>query len=167
MTRLVHRTLIAVLATSATSAACAHARRELSPSGAAEVQAGVSQTLALLQRYWAARQWDSLVTLYADDARFRWIENGQVRYRSRAAIRSGLSSLPPGMRLETTYRDTEITAISPDIASLATRFETRMTDSASARGFTFGGAITMTLIKQSGAWRILEGHTSAPVERPR
>ena len=35
-----------------------------------------------------------LETLYADDGRFEWIEDGQIRYRSPADVLAGLAALP-------------------------------------------------------------------------
>ena len=160
--------LRAVLALPVALAACATAARAPQPLPdihAAAIRDSVQQTLDLFRRYSRTQQWDSLVTLYADDPRFRWIENGAVRYRSPSDIRAGLTALPPNTSIESTYRDTEITPIAPGIAMVTTLFQTRFL-SPPAPAFEFGGAITMTLIHRAEGWRILSGHTSAPVRRP-
>lgn len=143
------------------AAACAHAPRTLSATHISAMRDSVQETLGLFRRYSAASQWDSLSRLYVDDARFRWVENGMVRYRSAAEIHQALAALPPNTRIESTYQDTEIIPIAPGIASVVTRFQTRIAD------FSFGGAITMMLIHRDDGWRILGGHTSAPQPRPR
>lgn len=148
------------------AAACARTPRPLSNPHAAAMRDSVHQTLTRFRHYSATRQWDSLVTLYANDARFRWVENGVVRYRSPSLIKEALSTLSSGMRIETTYDDTEIIPIEPGIASVVTLFRTRFVTSAGPQ-FEFGGAITMTLIHQADGWRILGGHTSSPIPRPR
>lgn len=149
-------------------AACATAARTSQPLSdvhAAAIRDSVQQTLQLFRHYSTTRQWDSLVTLYADDPRFRWIENGAVRYRSQLDIRAALAALPPNTSIESTYRDTEITALAPGLASVTTLFQTRFV-SPPAPPFEFGGAITMTLIHSREGWRILNGHTSSPIRRP-
>jgi ketosteroid isomerase-like protein len=147
------------------AAACAHSPRALSEAHVTAMRDSVQQTLARFRQYSAARQWDSLVTLYANDPRFHWVENGVVRYRSPAMIRAGFTSLPSDMRIETTYRDTEIVPIAPGVASVTTLFHTRFVGATSA--FEFGGAMTMTLVHQPDGWRILSGHTSSPIPRTR
>ena len=96
--------------------------------------------------------------------RFTWVEDGAVRYRSAAEIRQALETLPPTMHVETTYSDTEIFALAPGVASVITRFETRFADSAGA-GFSFDGAMTMTLVHGEDGWRFFGGHTSSPKRR--
>jgi len=120
--------------------------------------------LAAFRAHIAAKQWDSVARMYVDDARFRWIEDGVVRYRSAAEVRQALAGLPSGMRVETTYDDTEIVPLALGIATASTLFETRFADS-TGRGFGFGGAITMTLVHETGGWRFLGGHTSSPKPR--
>lgn len=155
-------TLLTALAACATTARTA---QPLSDVHATAIRDSVQQTLDLFRRYSRTRQWDSLVTLYADDPRFRWIENGAVRYRSPSDIQVGLAALPPNTSIESTYRDTEITPIAPGIASVTTLFQTRFV-SPPAPPFEFGGAITMMLIHRPDGWRILSGHSSAPIRRP-
>jgi Domain of unknown function (DUF4440) len=120
--------------------------------------------LTEFQAHMAAKRWDSMAAMYANDARFRWVEDGAVRYRSVAEVRQALAAVPPGMRVETTYEETEIDPLAPGVASVLTRFQTRFVDSAGG-GFGFDGTITMTLVHQADGWRFLSGHTSTPKPR--
>jgi hypothetical protein len=142
---MTHRHIRGILAVLAVTSACAHGPQPLTQTHVAAMQDSVRETLSLFRRHQSTSQWDSLSRLYADDARFRWVENGVVRYRSAADVRQALARLASAMRIETTYQDTEILPIAPGLASVVTRFQTRFGDPA-AGGFTFGGAITMTLI---------------------
>ena len=146
------------------SAACAQPAPELSAGHAAAIRDSVSATLEAFRRYAAASQWDSMTAIYAADSGFRWLENGEVRYRSAAAIRQALSEVPATTRIVTSYQDTEILAVAPGVASMNTRFQTQFVDSTTAP-FSFGGAITMTLVHHPEGWRIVAGHTSAPIPR--
>jgi SnoaL-like domain len=146
------------------SAGCTQPVPELSAGHAAAIRDSVTTTLEAFRRYSAARQWDSLTAIYAAEPGFRWLENGEVRYRSGAEIRQALSGVPATTRIVTSYQDTEILAIAPGIASVNTRFQTQFLDSTTAP-FSFGGAITMTLVHRPEGWRIIAGHTSAPVPR--
>jgi hypothetical protein len=78
-----------------------------------------------------------------------------------AALRKALSSLPPGMRVETTYDSTEIVALAPGIASLTTYYRTEFVGSAAP--VRFGGAISMIWTHEPGGWRIRGGHSSSAV----
>jgi ketosteroid isomerase-like protein len=148
------------------AAACASAGRsasapELSPERAAAVVSGVQATLDAYRKLAAAGRWDALMRLYADDPRFRWVANGAVEARSVAEIRQHFFALAPEARVETTFEDTEIAALSPDLARVVTRFKTRVVDPY-AGGFSFGGILTTTLVRLPDGWKILDGHSSSP-----
>lgn len=136
----------------------------LSEDRAAVIRDSVRATLDSYNRHYTAREWDSVIRFYADDARFAWVEDGVVRYRSTAEIRQALESLPPSMRVETTYGDMDISVLSADVATVVTAFETRFVDAAGAE-FGFGGMITMTLVREQNGWRIFGGHTSSAKRR--
>lgn len=146
------------------SAACARAAPGLSEAHATAIRDSVTATLEDFRRHAADRQWDSMIAIYATDPGFRWLENGEVRYRSAAEIRQALAGVPATTRIVTSYRDTEILALAPGIASVNTLFQTQFLDSATT-SFRFGGAITMTLLHRPEGWRIVAGHTSAPIPR--
>lgn len=144
--------------------ACGRAPATLSDVRSAAIRDSVQALLQSFRTQTAAQEWDSVARLYADDARFRWVEDGVVRYRSAAAVRQALAALPRNVRVETSYRDTEIFAVAPGVASVVTGFETKFTDS-TGTAFSFGGVITMTVVHLDGGWRFLTGHTSSPKPR--
>lgn len=146
------------------SAGCAQPAPQLAAGHAAAIRDSVTMTLEAFRRHSAARQWDSLTAIYDTEPGFRWLENGEVRYRSGAEIRQALSGVPATTRIVTSYQDTEILAVAPGIASVNTQFQTEFLDSTTA-GFSFGGAISMTLVHRPEGWRIIAGHTSGPVPR--
>jgi hypothetical protein len=113
-----------------------------------------------------AGRYDQVAEMYSSDARFRWIESGVVTAKSAAQIATYLKQYPAGMKVKTTYTDTEILPLAPALAQLITAFRTEVGDSA-AGGFAFGGAMTVILIHESGGWKFLQGHASAPVPRGR
>lgn len=125
----------------------------------AATRKGVQATLDAYRELSAAGRWEELMRLYADDPRFRWLSNGRVEARSVEQIRKYFAALPPGTRVETTYQDTEITPIAPGVAMVTTLFQTRLVDSKGG-GFSFGGALTMTLVERADGWKILNGHAS-------
>lgn len=127
--------------------------------GAAAIRKGVQSTLDAYRELSAAGRWDELMRLYADDPRFRWLSNGTVEARSVEQIRKYFASLPPGSRVETTYQDTEIEPLAAGVATVTTLFQTRLVDPQGG-GFSFGGALTMTLVERPDGWKILNGHSS-------
>ena len=144
------------------SGGCAQDRGRLAEAHVVAIRDSVSATLDAFRRYSAAGQWDSVLRIYADDSSFRWLEGGAVVAHNAAQIRQYFSKLPAGMRIETSYQDTEILPIVPGVASVVTKFQTHMSDSTAGPGFTFGGALTMTFVHRDDGWRILNGHASAP-----
>jgi hypothetical protein len=143
---------------------CSSSTAGLQADHAAAIRDSVSQALEAFGRHAAAQQWDSMTAHYATDPEFRWIENGEVRYRSGAEIRQALTEVPPTTRIVTTYEDTEIHAIAPGTAVVNTGFRTEFVDSTTGN-FGFGGAITMMFLHRPEGWRIIAGHTSAPIPR--
>ena len=143
---------------------CQNSSHRLTDSHAEAIQDSVAAALSQFRRYSAAAEWDSVGALYSDVPAFRFFESGQLRYGSAAEVRSALGNLPAGMSITTDYRDTEIQALAPGLALASTMFETTFSDSTGAR-FGFGGALTMLWVHEPGGWRILNGHSSAPVPR--
>lgn len=158
--------LAVVLAGGLAALACASfaGAEETSAARAAAVRQGVQATLDAFCKLSAAGQWEAVMRLYADEPRFVWVTNGVVESRSLDKIRQHFTATPAGTRVETTYSDTEITPLAPGVATVLTRFETRITD-AQGGGFHFGGLLTMTLVERGDGWKILDGHASSPVRR--
>jgi ketosteroid isomerase-like protein len=132
----------------------------------AALRRGVQATLDAYRELSAAGRWEELMRLYADDPRFRWLSNGRVEARSVEQIRKYFAALPPGTRVETTYQDAEITPVAPGVAMVTTLFQTRFVDPKGG-GFSFGGALTMTLVERPDGWKILNGHASGAAAQGR
>jgi len=107
-----------------------------------------------------AGEWGELAEFYADDPRFRWMEDGRVTYDSQEAIVASLvevgSSFTHGS-LE--YSDVEFTALAPGLAAFSARFEQRLVDG-DGGGFSFSGVLGATLVHEPNGWKFLLGHTS-------
>ncbi len=143
---------------------CSPQPSTLTDDQAADVRSRVAAALDDFRRHQAAGAWDSAFALYANDPSFRWVEDGAVRYRSVAEILASLQRLPAGLRIETTYRDVEITALGPGLAYLVAGFDSRFIYTG-GQGFRVGGATTMLFGLRPEGWRILGGHVSSPRER--
>jgi ketosteroid isomerase-like protein len=146
------------------STSCQSSSYRLTDSHAEAIQDSVADVLSQFRQYSAAAEWDSVGAFYSDSPAFRFFESGQLRYGSAAEVRSALDNLPAGTSLTTDYRDTEVQALAPGLALASTMFETTVFDSTGAR-VSFGGAVTMLWVHESGGWRMLNGHSSAPVPR--
>lgn len=106
----------------------------------------------------------AVVDFYSESPTFRFYENGELRYRSAADVRTALESLPPGMRITTEYSDTDIEALAPGLALVRSLFASTI-EGEGGFEFGYGGAVTMLWVHEPGGWRILTGHSSAPVPR--
>ncbi|MDX2193546.1 MAG: nuclear transport factor 2 family protein [Gemmatimonadales bacterium] len=149
------------LAIAAPCVARAQAPAALGAAQAAAIGDSVRAMLAAFNADAAAGRWEAMVGWYDDRPAFRWVENGVVRYRSRDDIRRGLAALPPGLRVETRYTDTEVTALAPGVALLVTAFETTFTGMG-PQPFRFGGLLTATVVRRAEGWRFASGHSSSP-----
>ena len=120
------RSILFVVLSAAPLAACGGvAGGSFTAMHANAVRDSVQATLDAFRRYSAAGQWDSLADLYANDADFRFLEQGMVQYRSPGEIRQALRRVAPGTKIETTYRDTKIVPLAPGVAAVATAFHTK------------------------------------------
>jgi hypothetical protein len=131
---------------------------------AAAIRDSAQATLDTFRRYSAEGQWDSLAGLYADDASFRWLEQGVIQYRSPAQIREAMRRVSPATRIETSYLDTKVVALAPGAAAIATTFHTKFLEAGVQRA-EYGGVLDMVLVHREGGWQILFGHSSSRPQR--
>ncbi|MEO5799181.1 MAG: nuclear transport factor 2 family protein [Gemmatimonadales bacterium] len=138
----------------------------LTPAHSAAITDSVNATLEQFRAAFAARDIDATMRFYADDPRFRWVEDGELRYASKAEVATALRTFVPSLKaIELSYYDPVVTPLAPGVAVVATRFAQKITDSSGVmRGFA--GAMSMTLIHGDSGWRFLVGHTSSLVPRP-
>ena len=68
------------------------------------------------------------------------------------------------MRITTEYSDIAIEALAPGIAIVRSLFESTVRGEGGL-AFTYGGAMTTVWVHEADGWRMLSGHTSAPVGR--
>jgi SnoaL-like domain len=151
------RSIFALAGIVLSQAECTLTSTSLPASHSAAIQDSVRSALATYQRYSAAGQWDSLLTLYTSDSTFRWIEDG--RRGGGAALRTALASLPAGVRVATTYDSMEIVALSPGVAALTTYYRTEFLGYPTP--VRFSGAISMVWAHEAAGWRIRSGHSSS------
>lgn len=143
---------------------CGSDAARLTEARAAAIRDSVAAAMEVFESLGAAADWEAVGDFYADSPAFRFYENGELRYRTADDVRAALLDLPPGMRVSTEYSDTNIAVLGPGLAHVRARFESTFS-SPDGSGFSFGGAVTMLWVHETGGWRILSGHSSAPVPR--
>jgi hypothetical protein len=146
------------------SLACAKGEPAFTEAHAEAMRDSVGVFLEDFRRYSAASQWDSLGALYSDHADFRFLESGELRYESATAIRAAFQQVPVGVRIETTNRNVTVQPIAPGLAVVSSLFDTQFKDSVRTQ-FGYSGALTMVVRHEPAGWRIVSGHSSAPVPR--
>lgn len=150
------------LALAATAWACAPDAPE-NPFDEARRAAITDSVRATLDDFAAAMEvgdWERLAEFYADDPRFRWLEDGRVRYDSKQAIVASLGEAGGSFTHGTLeYTEVEITPLAPGLAAFSARFEQRLVGS-DGGGFSFRGVLGATLVHGPAGWRFLHGHTS-------
>ena len=106
-----------------------------------------------------ARDTTLLRTMYIDDARFEWLEDGELRYPSPDAILSALAGLPGDFVINTEYDRPRVSPVGTSGANVSMQFQTTMGVGPSS--FGFDGVISIVLEKGPTGWRIVGGHTSS------
>ncbi|WP_425152842.1 DUF4440 domain-containing protein [Candidatus Palauibacter sp.] len=136
----------------------------LSEARAASIRDSVATAMDTFREIGSGPDPSAVAGLYSESPTFRFYENGELRYRSAADVRAALEGLPPSMRISTEYSDTDIEALAPGLALVRSLFESTI-EGEGGFEFGYGGAVTMLWTHEPGGWRILSGHTSAPVPR--
>ena len=108
-----------------------------------------------------AADWPSVLRFYADDPRFEWIEDGEVRYASKDAIAPAFEAMVgTGSKIRYVTEPPRIAVLAPNVVNLRTKFETTIIDK-DGKPFAFGGMITIDMIKTTNGWKFLRGHSSS------
>ncbi len=100
-----------------------------------------------------------LRTMYVDDGRFEWIEDGEVRYRSPNEVLAALATLPNDAVMRTEYTGVEVVPVGDTGARVTFQFQTVFGQGPSV--FEFGGMSSLVVEKTPTGWRIVGGHTSS------
>jgi ketosteroid isomerase-like protein len=112
-----------------------------------------------------AKEMEALGALYSNDSTFFWIEAAGLRYRSVKDIREGLQSLTRISEIEFKFYETRIDVLSPTIATVRTEFSQTFVEGTS-KGTTYGGYMTITVVREADGWKFRNGHTSSRFPRP-
>ena len=126
----------------------------------------IRETLKEYETLLNSGNYEDLLRFYADDPRFSFFEDGQVKYSSVEEVASALKQLAqfgPG-RFE--YGEPNIILLCSDVASTSSTFKTTFGEVGKG-GFGFSGVLTAILIKSGSGWRFLVGHTSTEKIRGR
>jgi hypothetical protein len=146
-------------------AACASPER--APT-AAQLAAAESGATALVENWASAGsegRWDDLVTLYADEPGFAWIEQGENRYPDHDAAAAGVAQArDANLTVRTSVEDIVVTPVAPDAAAVRAKVSIVFGDP-SQGGFAFDGMLTGVAIERDGRWMFLQGHLSSPPPR--
>lgn len=130
-----------------------------------EITESVNSLLNDYQAFMSSSNVDSLMSLYSNDPRFHWVEDGKTAYSSAKKIEKGLKGLQRTYsQTNLEFNNTTITPLPPDYASITTHFKQSLADS-SGNGFSFSGIMTITAVKEQSGWKFLIGHVSSPKQR--
>ncbi len=123
-----------------------------------QVEAFLSHYIKTLE----SKDEEAIRGLFASDDRFAWFTDGKRSYSTPDEVLAGMRSYQD-TRFETALSDVRVVLFGTNLASANSTFVTKLTIPGTA-GHTFGGVITWLVEKDpaSGAWKVLQGHTSTP-----
>ena len=169
----ISRRLAPLFALAATFSACAPVKPAatatdsagLSAARTTAVRDSVKTLLAEFTEKMNKSDMDGVAKLYSNDSTFFWIEGAGVRYQSAKDVRDALQSLKNVPEIELKFYETRVDVLSPTIADVRTEFsQTFMIGT--GKGDTYGGYMTITVVREADGWRMRNGHTSSRKPRP-
>ena len=155
---------IAIIFVTLVSLSCSADRIDLTSSQIAEITDEVLNSSQQMRRYSSLGDWDSMKAFYSDSPNFRFYENGTLQYASAEDVRTALSNLPSSTTIQTEYEDTEVRVLSSHLVIVGALYQSHYSDS-SGVSFKWNGALSAIWTKEGEEWRILSGHSSAPLPR--
>lgn len=158
---MINRSML-VVAAALLCVGCAPLRQTAAPAPVVskdEVSAFLTNYLAAI----GSRNATSIRAALVTGDRLAWIEDGKVSYRSADAVIAGLAAFPAGTAIRTELTDLDVVPVGQSGAHAWATFRTTVGEGAAA--FSFGGAISFMLERDSDSWRIVGGHTSSPRRR--
>lgn len=148
-------------------AACAAPRDGLDPAHADAIVDSVRTTLVGYRAAVDALDADAVAAHYLADSTFRWIEDGEIRYRDPAEVAAAIRSFASAVRRTELLLDgTVITPVAPGVAAISTGFAQKVEALDGTVG-GFAGAITAVLVHRGDRWLFQLGHTSSAAARAR
>ena len=126
---------------------------------AAAAADGVKQVFAEFRARLDAGDYTGAAAHYADDPRFAWVEDGQIRYRSRTEVARAFEQLRGMGPVRYAYGEPAVAVLTRDVALLTVPFETTVGEGAQA--YAFGGTMTVTMLRTAAGWQFLLGHSSS------
>lgn len=112
-----------------------------------------------------AKDMEGVGKLYSNDSSFYWVEGGLLQYRSVDEVRESLLTLRSIPEIKLEYYETHIDVLAPTVATVRTEFSQTFMRGV-GKGDTYGGYITMTVVREPDGWKLRNGHTSSVKPRP-
>ena len=106
-----------------------------------------------------AGELDSAGAFVADDSRFRWYEDGVIRYRTPTDLREALQAIAAYGHIRVRADEPNVIVLSPDNVWLSTMTSTEIGPGDSV-AFAFEAAVTLVMIRTTAGWKMLAGHSS-------
>jgi hypothetical protein len=155
---------ISIILVTFVSLGCSSDKNDLTSSQIAEITDEVLTASTQMREYSSLGDWESMKTFYSDSPNFRFYENGALQYASSEGLKTALSNFPSSTTIQTEYKNTEVRVLSSQFVQIGALYQSHYSDSSGA-SFEWSGALSATWTKEAIGWRILSGHSSAPVPR--
>lgn len=134
---------------------------EFGPAARTAVVDSVRATLDQFRAAVSAMDAERVASFYVADTTLRWIEDGELRYRSGQEVIEAFRSMEGEVTaISLSYDGTQITPLAPGVASVVTGFAQRITRRDGDEG-GFAGASTMVMRSENGRWLFVSGHVSS------
>lgn len=107
----------------------------------------------------------NLDRFFSDDARFYWVEDGQIQYPSPESLIASLSHFLPSLeRIDLQVSKSKVDVLGGETALLYAEY-TQSVRMKNGLSLEMEGAFSIVLIREAGNWKFLVGHSST--QKPR
>lgn len=160
--RLLH---IADSAASDSAAADSARDNAVNPVRSAAIRDSIATLLSDFTAKMNVKDMEGVGKLYSNDSSFYWVEGGLLQYRHADDVREALLTLRSIPEIKLAYFETHIDVLAPTVATVRTEFSQTFMRGV-GNGDTYGGYITMTVVREPDGWKLRNGHTSSVKPRP-
>ena len=108
---------------------------------------------------------DKAGEIYDRDADFHWIDRGVIQYQDGEAAAESLRGLiAPGATATMTFGEIRTADLAPGAVLVSARYNYEMSYAGDDEGFSFGGWMTLAMVKRENGWRIAGGQAGPAAE---
>ncbi len=107
-----------------------------------------------------ASEFTKAADYYANDHRFIWVEDGSIKYDTKAQVQRAFEGIGSLGEVENSFGAIKVWALNENQAMVFSRFRTTI-GKGTQKEHSYTGAITIVMENGEAGWKFISGHTSS------